>query len=101
MHWGVDAHRLAGQRLGAGRYYGIKGDKVDIVVQGADESFRPIDDAALKRATRVRFLGSDRPYIVFVGKLSTRRNIPILIEAFAIVKRRTKLPHALLLVGPN
>jgi glycosyltransferase involved in cell wall biosynthesis len=32
---------------------------------------------------------------------STRRNIPILIEAFATVKRRTKLPHALLLVGPN
>lgn len=83
------------------RHYGIGGDKVDIVVQGADESFRPISDEAIKRATRVRFLGTDRPYIVFVGKLSTRRNIPALIEAFAMVKRRTTLPHALLLVGPN
>jgi len=83
------------------RYYGIGGAKVDIVVQGADESFRPITDDALKRATRIRFLGTDRPYIVFVGKLSTRRNIPALIEAFSIVKRRTRLPHALLLVGPN
>ncbi len=83
------------------RYYGITSEKVDIVVQGADEAFRPITDDAVKRATRIRFLGEDRPYIVFVGKLSTRRNIPILIEAFAIAKRRAKLPHALLLVGPN
>jgi glycosyltransferase involved in cell wall biosynthesis len=83
------------------RHYGIGGSKVDIVLQGADESFRPITDEAVKRATRIRFLGADRPYIVFVGKLSTRRNIPALIEAFAIVKRRTRLPHALLLVGPN
>ena len=75
------------------RYYGITSEKVDIVVQGADEAFRPIDDAAVKRATRIRFLGEDRPYVVFVGKLSTRRNIPILIEAFAIAKRRAKLPH--------
>ena len=49
----------------------------------------------------MRFLGEDRPYIVFVGKLSTRRNIPVLIEAFAKVKRRTRIPHALLFVGPN
>jgi glycosyltransferase involved in cell wall biosynthesis len=83
------------------RYYGIGGSKVDIVVQGADEAFRPIEDENIKRQTRIRFLGADRPYIVFVGKLSTRRNIPILIEAFAKVKRRTKLPHALLLCGPN
>ena len=83
------------------RYYGITSEKVDVVVQGADEAFRPIADDAVKRATRIRFLGEDRPYIVFVGKLSARRNIPILIEAFAIAKRRAKLPHALLLVGPN
>jgi glycosyltransferase involved in cell wall biosynthesis len=83
------------------RHYGITSEKVDVVVQGADEAFRPIHDAAAKRATRIRFLGEDRPYIVFVGKLSTRRNIPVLIEAFSIVKRRSKLPHALLLVGPN
>ncbi len=88
-------------RLDLERSYGISGEKVDIVAQGADPSFRPIADEAVKRATRIRFLGSDRPYILFVGKLSTRRNIPALIEAFAIVKRRTGLPHALLLVGPN
>jgi glycosyltransferase involved in cell wall biosynthesis len=88
-------------RLDLERYYGITSEKVDIVVQGADESFRPITDEAVKRATRIKFLGTDRPYIVFVGKLSTRRNIPTLIEAFSIVKRRTSLPHALLLVGPN
>jgi glycosyltransferase involved in cell wall biosynthesis len=38
---------------------------------------------------------------MWVGKLSQRRNIPMLVSAFGEFKRRTGLPHALLLVGPN
>ncbi len=41
------------------------------------------------------------PYFLMVGKLSERRNIPLLIEAFAAAKRSAGLPHALLLVGPD
>jgi glycosyltransferase involved in cell wall biosynthesis len=39
--------------------------------------------------------------VLFVGKLSARRNIPALVRAFARLKRRRGLPHALVLVGPN
>jgi glycosyltransferase involved in cell wall biosynthesis len=82
-------------------YYGIPEDKIVVIAQGADDSFRPLDDDELLRETRRRWVGDDRPYIVFVGKLSERRNIPALIEAFATVKRRDGIPHALLLFGPN
>jgi glycosyltransferase involved in cell wall biosynthesis len=81
--------------------YGIEDDKIDIIPQGADDAFRPIDDARVLRDTRVRFLGADRPYIVFVGKLSQRRNIPTLLRAFARLRAEHDVPHALLLVGPN
>jgi glycosyltransferase involved in cell wall biosynthesis len=82
--------------------YGIAADKIDIVPQGADDGFRPVEDADVLRRTRVEQLGEDRPYVVFVGKLSQRRNIPMLIEAFAeLVRRRPDLPHRLLLFGPN
>lgn len=82
-------------------YYGIPAGKIDVVAQGADAAFRPIDDATVLSATRRKWLGADVPYVVFVGKLSQRRNIPVMIEAFAQAKRRGRLPHKLLLFGPN
>jgi glycosyltransferase involved in cell wall biosynthesis len=81
--------------------YGIPESRIAVAHQGAPESFGPIADEAVLRATRKRYLGTDRPYILFVGKLSQRRNIPLLLEAFADLKKREKIPHALLLFGPN
>src|SRR6185369_15810908 len=52
-------------------------DAVIVVLQGADDCFRPMDDEEALRAVRRRFFGGDRPFILFVGKSSTRRNIPL------------------------
>lgn len=82
-------------------HYGVPSDRIDIVAQGTDESFHPIDDPKVLRATRIKYLGADVPYVLFVGKLSVRRNIPVLLEAFAKLKKGSKIPHKLLLVGPN
>jgi glycosyltransferase involved in cell wall biosynthesis len=49
----------------------------------------------------VRTIGQRVPYVIFVGKLAKRRHVPNLIEAFAICKQRARLPHHLLIVGPN
>ena len=48
-----------------------------------------------------RFLGSDRPFMLFVGKVTGRRSLPALLEAFAHFRRTTGLPHRLALVGLN
>src|SRR5262249_4370806 len=82
-------------------YYGIPGEKIDVIPPGADTVFAPLDDDQLLRETRLKWLGSDRPYIIWVGKLSLRRNVPMLLEAFAKLKRTREIPHALLLFGPN
>ena len=82
--------------------YGINGSRIAVVPQGVDDDFRRVEDDELLRSTRIELLGEDRPYVVFVGKLSQRRNIPLLIEAFAQATRLTpELPHKLLLFGPN
>src|SRR5262249_38099904 len=83
------------------RCYGVPPSRIDVIAEGADALFRPIDDQELLRKTRERYFGYDRPYILFVGKLSQRRNIPSLIRAFAILRRRSSIPHGLLLFGPN
>ena len=82
-------------------YYKVRPDRVVVVPQGADDAFRPGTSADVLSATRTRFFGADRPYILYVGKCSARRNIPGLIEAFAILKRTHRIPHGLLLFGPN
>ena len=81
--------------------YGVPREKIVVIPQGADASFRPLNDVELTRRTRIEFLGEDVPYVLFVGKLSMRRNIPNLIAAFAKVKKTSQLPHKLLLLGPN
>jgi glycosyltransferase involved in cell wall biosynthesis len=81
--------------------YGIEEGKIDVIWLGADEAFRPLDDVALFRETRIKYLGSDRPFVLFMGGLSRRRNVPILLEAFSNLKKKDRIPHALLLMGPN
>ena len=81
--------------------YAVQEDRVVVIPQGADDSFSPIVDPAVLREVRCRFFGRDRPYILFVGKCSPRRNVPTLIRAFAALKHERHIPHGLLLFGPN
>ena len=81
--------------------YGVAARKIVVIPQGANTSFRPQNDPELARQTRIDFLGEDVPYVLFVGKLSMRRNIPNLVAAFSKAKKARRLPHKLLLLGPN
>lgn len=92
---------LESTRRDVAEHYGIPLEKISVAEEGASEIFRPLGDQALLSATRRRWLGEDRPYVLFVGKMSRRRNIPSLVRAFARVKKEADLPHALLLFGRN
>ncbi len=90
-----------GTRQQLSALYRVPLERISVVEQGADDAFVPISDPGILAATRQQLTGSDRPYILFVGKCSVRRNIPALIEAFAAVRRELRIPHALVLFGPN
>ena len=81
--------------------YGVPDERIAVVPQGADDCFRPMGDAAAVKAVRQRFFGGDRPFVLFVGKCSPRRNIPLLLRAFARLRHEGRFPHGLLLFGPN
>jgi glycosyltransferase involved in cell wall biosynthesis len=72
----------------------IPPEKVSVVPLGVDPSFTPAhgEDAAPPP------LGG-RPYILHVGTLEPRKNLEVLIEAFAGLRRSRSIPHALALVG--
>ena len=84
------------------RHYGVSADKVDVIHLGADSRLSPADgQQRLPASIKERYGMTDAPYFLLVGKLSKRRNIPLLIEAFA--KARPELPpgQGLLLIGPD
>ncbi|MEO6527712.1 MAG: glycosyltransferase family 1 protein [Gemmatimonadaceae bacterium] len=81
--------------------YGVPSERIAIIPQGADDVFQPVTDPEILRAVRMKYFGADRPYLLFVGKCSVRRNIPMLVRAFAELKATHKIPHGLLLFGPN
>jgi glycosyltransferase involved in cell wall biosynthesis len=42
---------------------------------------------------------SDDPYILHVGPCSPRKNVETLVDAFALLRQRRRLPHRLILAG--
>ena len=72
---------------------GVPPDKIETVYYGIDPLFRSEE--------------SDDPidlpdeYVLFVGAMNPRKNIERLVRAFDRLKRRTDLPHELVLVGPQ
>lgn len=84
------------------RHYGVSPDKVDVVLLGADSRLSPADEQqSLPPAIRARYGLSGAPYFLLVGKLSKRRNIPLLIEAFALAQGGLGAAHQLVLIGPD
>lgn len=83
------------------RHFGVAEQKVDVVYPAADERFHAPAEPATVAKTVLAVLGQAAPYVLFVGKLSRRRNVPALVEAFALARRRGRLPQRLLIVGPS
>lgn len=74
--------------------------KVRVIPLGLDDAFRaPHDDAAVAAMRATCGLGA--PFILCVARQEPKKNIPVLLEAFALLKRETGLPHRLVLVGAD
>lgn len=82
------------------RYYRLDPKKIHVVPEGVDTLlFRPINDRDLLTNWRIRAIGSDNPFVLYVGKPTRRRNLPSLLRAFSRLKRERGIPHKLLLIG--
>ncbi|MFN0149376.1 MAG: glycosyltransferase family 4 protein [bacterium] len=86
-------------RQDVARAYGIPIEKIRVVALAPPDDFEPRSDTARDTEIRRKYLRADRPYFLFVGKVTPRRNVPMLIEAFAQLKARHRVPHALFIVG--
>lgn len=77
---------------------GIDAARIDVVYNGCPPHLlAPGDPPAESGSDRAG--GEPGPYVLHVGTLEPRKNLPMLIRAFARVRREGALPHALVLAG--
>jgi glycosyltransferase involved in cell wall biosynthesis len=81
--------------------YGLDPRKISVIPYGIDPEFFAAEEIPTAEADRVLArLGIRKPYILSVGRLNPRKNLPALARAFDRLKKTTGLPHRLVLAGP-
>ncbi len=80
------------------RRYRVPPGKIRVIHHGRDPIFAPVTDAERVAETAARY-GVQQPYCVHVGTLQPRKNLVMLVEAWAILKRQMERPPQLLLAG--
>ncbi len=85
------------------RYLGAEPDKTEVVLLGADEALAPAEEspASLPAELSQRYGIPAGRYFLFVGKLSKRRNVPLLVEAFAAGQAGGAMRERLVIIGPD
>ena len=76
---------------------GIREDNIDVIPWGVGPEFKPVD--ADKREALREAMKLPREYVLFVGNLEPKKNIPMLIRGFFAAKLHRKLPHKLVIAG--
>jgi glycosyltransferase involved in cell wall biosynthesis len=79
--------------------YGLDPRRVHVVYEAAAPQFKPVTDAGELDRVR-RTYGLAERIILYVGTIEPRKNLPILIDAFARRRRSGDLDHQLVCVGP-
>ena len=79
------------------RLLGLDPARVRVVHEAAAPVFGPRRPEELRPLAERFHLDLDRPYILFVGTLEPRKNVPLLLEAFALLRKH--VDAQLLLVG--
>jgi len=77
--------------------YGINPDLIDVVYNGANESYKPLTDS--EKIQIKKQYSQNEEYFMFVGLIHPRKNLAHLFTAFDLFKKQTGSPFKLVIVG--
>jgi glycosyltransferase involved in cell wall biosynthesis len=81
------------------RLLGVDPGRVRVIAEAAGPAFSPRPRTELDALAARLGLDLSRPYLLFVGTLEPRKNVPLLFETLAVLRRQVDVQ--LLLVGPT
>lgn len=79
------------------KQYGVSPNKVDVVYNGANKEFKPIEEST-QRTIKDKY-SKNCDFFVFIGALNPRKNLSNLFKAFDIYKDQNTTDIKLLIVG--
>jgi glycosyltransferase involved in cell wall biosynthesis len=82
------------------RLYRVSGEKLAVIPYGLDAIFTPENARAWEPMARSRYSLPQR-FLLFVGTLEPRKNLPRLLEAMALARRQANLPPLVLVGAPG
>jgi len=77
--------------------FGWARDKVRVIGEGVSDHFAARGSAAVQEFREKYDIAG--PYVLFVGTVEPRKNLPRLLRAFELAVTRERLPHRLVVVG--
>jgi glycosyltransferase involved in cell wall biosynthesis len=77
--------------------YSIPPDKVNVIYNGANPSFKPLSHEEISKVRDV-YTGGD-PYFVFVGNMHPRKNVPRLLQAYDLFRDKITGGFRMVIVG--
>lgn len=80
------------------RLLGVPESKITVIYEAAHPLFTPLADDVAREFVRARY---DLPaeFILFVGTIEPRKNLPTLLRAFKLLRERYKSPAVLAIAG--
>lgn len=80
--------------------YGLNPERISVTYLGPDSCYRPLEAAEAKVHLKEKY-GFEGEFLLYVGAIQPRKNVPRLLSAFAKVKCEHRLSHKLVIVGPK
>lgn len=74
------------------KLYQVTEKKIAVISEGYEQTGIMKQESGIKNENK-------KPYLLFIGRLETRKNIVRIIEAFEILKEKYQIPHELILAG--
>ncbi|HYG75042.1 MAG TPA: glycosyltransferase family 1 protein [Planctomycetota bacterium] len=78
-------------------------ERIDVIPWGVGEEFRPLSGIETMsegaRAAARAALNLPERYVLYVGNIEPKKNLPALIQAFFAAKMNKKFPHKLVIAG--
>jgi glycosyltransferase involved in cell wall biosynthesis len=82
------------------RVYRLPAEKVVAIANAVDERLQPVEPAQAAETLRLHY-GIVHPFVLMVGVLQPRKNLPLAVQAFAQAVLPAGLPHRLVVVGKS
>jgi glycosyltransferase involved in cell wall biosynthesis len=76
-------------------------ERITVVYCGVGAEFHPVSDDEESHIAAKAELGTERPYVMYIGNLKPHKNIPTLLRAYAQLRQSDRIRHALLIVGDD